>query len=90
MRLTAAIVVAAGLTSLSGCGSPSPQEAAIDSNAAVLEDQLERAANNLDALADNAADRNAAAALDQAADNLEDFKSNVADSADAAKDNLTR
>ena len=87
MKKFALVAVAAGLLSLGACNK-SPEAAAIDNNAAVMEDSLENAADNMEALADNTADTNASEAMENAADNLEDMKGNVADAADAAKDNL--
>lgn len=74
---------------LAGCGE-TPEEAAIERNAAALQASLEAQADNMEAMADAAADRNAAEAIEQAADRLEDEKVEVANAAEAAKDQLDR
>lgn len=81
------IVVAA--LALAGCsGSRTPERDAVASNAAVMQAALENRARELDAMAKNEADANAAAALEDVADNLADAERNVARAADAAADNL--
>lgn len=83
-------LVTAGLLLLTACSSRTPQEAAVDKNAAMMEDAIERAADNLESMAGNTADANASDAIRNAADNLEDLKGNIADDAQAQKDNLTQ
>jgi outer membrane lipoprotein-sorting protein len=83
LRLIAPVL----LLFLAGCGE-SPQEAAIESNAAALQASLEAQADNMEAMADAAADRNAAEAIEDAADRLEDEKAEVANAAEASKSEL--
>ncbi len=80
-------LAAAGLIAVTACHQ-SPQRTAIDANAAAMEASLENQADDLEALADNAADRNASQAMQNAADDMKDMRDNVANAADAAKDNL--
>jgi hypothetical protein len=77
------------LVLFAGCGE-TPEEAAIERNAAALQASLEAQADNMEAMADAAADRNAAEVIGQAADRLENEKAEVANAAEAAKDRLER
>ena len=87
MNKYALLLAATGLMSLAACNK-SPEAQAVDNNAALIEDSLENAADNMEALADNTADTNASEAMENAADNLEDMKGNVADAAEATTDNM--
>ncbi len=78
------LVLIAGLVSLTACRQ-TPEASAIDHNAAMIADSLERQADNMEAMAGNVADPNMSDALENAADRLDDVKDNVADAADAAK-----
>lgn len=78
----------AALAFLGACGKPTPAERSVQENAAAYEASLQNQANNLAAMADAAADANAADAMRNAADDLEDARRNVADAADARVDNL--
>lgn len=75
--------------SLIACAKP-PEAAAIDNNAAMIEDSLERQADTMEAVANNAADQNAAAALSKGADTLHAASDHVADTAAAAKAKVAR
>lgn len=66
----------------------SPEAAGIDANATMIEADLQRQADNLEAMANQAADANAAEAIENVADHLEELKANIATAADAAKDKL--
>lgn len=79
-------LIAAALLSLAACGK-TPEEAAIDNNAAAIEASLVNQADALEALANNAADADAAAAMGNAADRLKEQKESVEDAAEAAKGN---
>lgn len=81
------ILLFVGLAALSACRQP-PEAAAIDRNAAMIQESLERQAANMEAMANNAVDPGAGEALDNAANQLDDARDNVADAADAAKKDL--
>lgn len=88
MRMTA-VLATTGLLALTACGKK-PEATAIDQNAALIQASLERQADALEAIANNATDPNTAEALDAAADELEQTKANVADAAHAAKARLPK
>jgi hypothetical protein len=78
-------IVMAGLLALPAC-SESPERAAAVTNADQLARELEAQADNMEALADDAADANTAALIEQASENLEAAADNVRDAADEASD----
>lgn len=67
---------------------PSPEAAAIDGNAAMIEASLQRQADEMEAMANNVADQQDAEAIANAADDLQEVKDNIADAAGVAKKNL--
>lgn len=81
------VVLAALLLPLAGCGE-SPQEATIESNAAALQARLEAQADNMEAMADAAADRNAAEAIEDASDRPDNEEVEVPNVAESARDKL--
>ncbi|WP_375392787.1 hypothetical protein [uncultured Sphingomonas sp.] len=70
------LVSIAGLVLLTACRQ-TPEASAIDHNAAMIADSLERQADNMEAMAGNVADPNMSDALENAADRLDDVKDNV-------------
>ena len=77
-----------GLLLLAACGRSSPAVESVQNNAQAYEAALRNEADNLSALAEGAADANAAEALRNAADELDAARGNVADAADARVHNL--
>ncbi len=81
------LLAAIGLLPLAAC-SQSPEATAVEVNADMLADDLEAQAANLEALAGNAADADAAAAIESASENLEADAGNVRDAAEDVARNL--
>lgn len=88
MPVIARAAILIGLMALAACGRPSPEKSAVDNNTAAMTVALEKTADNLQAIADNAADQNAADAIAEVADNLEAAKDDVANTAAATKANM--
>lgn len=85
MRL--ALIVAVGLLPLVAC-SASPEATAVEANADMLAENLEAQADELEALAKNVADADAAAAIEGASENLAADADNVRDVAEDVARNL--
>lgn len=66
------------LLGTAGCGT-SPETASVENNSEMMADALERKADNLEAMADGAANASVAAMLEGAADNLEDRADDIRD-----------
>jgi phosphosulfolactate synthase (CoM biosynthesis protein A) len=75
MKKIVLVAAAAGLLSLTACGSNTPAENAADAQA----DNLEMMADNMEDMADNATTEASEAALENQADNLHEAADNVED-----------
>lgn len=78
MKKIVLVAAAAGLLSLTACGSNTPAENAADAQA----DNLEATADNLEDLADNATTEASEDALENQADNFHAAADNVEDTGD--------
>ncbi|WP_375404744.1 hypothetical protein [uncultured Sphingomonas sp.] len=81
------LLLAIGLLPLAAC-SRSPEATAVQVNADMLADDLEAQADNMEALAEDAANADAAAAIEGASANLAAEADNVRDVAEDAAQNL--
>ena len=81
------LLFAIGLLPLAAC-SRSPEATAVEVNADMLADNLEAQADELEALAGNAADADAVAAIEDASENLAADADNVRDVAEDMARNL--
>jgi uncharacterized lipoprotein YajG len=80
-------VAATGLLSLAAC-SKSPEAQAVANNAEMMQDALDNAADNLEAMADDTSNTAAAASMENQAEALKQASENVGDAADAKIDNM--
>jgi hypothetical protein len=81
------LLLAIGILPLAAC-SRSPEATAVEVNADMLADNLEAQADELEALAGNAANADAAAAIEGASENLAADADNVRDVAEDVARNL--
>jgi hypothetical protein len=87
MKKIVLVAAAAGLLSVSAC-SKSPEAAAVENNAEMMQDALDNAADNLEAMADESANAAAAESMENQADTLEQASDNVGAAAEAKIDNM--
>lgn len=87
MKKIVLVAAATGLLSLAACAK-SPEAQAVANNAEMMQDALDNAADNLEAMADDTSNAAAAASMENQADALEQASENVGDAADARIDNM--